>query len=91
MGRNRFLYIGLVSVLALALGFSLTTSWRASHQLRTLTSANEFLKKTVGEMAKAISSKDRQIDRLTNAPCESKGESEPVSPGGNVLKRTAYE
>ena len=91
MARNKLLYIGLVSVLALAMAFSAATSWRATRALRTLTSANEFLKKSVGEMAQAISAKDRQIDRLTKSPCESSREAEPVSPRASALKRTAYE
>jgi hypothetical protein len=91
MGRNKLLYIGLTSALALALAFSLATYWRASHALRTATSANEFLKKTVGEMAVAISAKDREIDRLIKVPCQEKREAEPVSPRASALKRTVYE
>ena len=91
MGRNKFLYMGLMSVLALALAFFATTYWKASRQLRTVTSANEFLKKTVGEMAQAISAKDRELDRLIKAPCQSKRDPQLASPETHTLKQTLYD
>jgi hypothetical protein len=91
MGRNRLLHIGLTLILGLALAFSLASYLRTRSDLRTVMSANRFLKKTLGEMAVAISAKDREINRLIKVPCQSKGEPGPVSPQTRVPERTVYE
>jgi hypothetical protein len=91
MGRNKLLYIGAICVLGLALTFSLVTYMGARRNLRMVTSANKFLKKTVGEMAVAISAKDREINRLTELPCSSKTEPQPVSAEVGSVTRTVYE
>lgn len=60
---------GLVVFLSLALSFSVTTWFRTRHELRTLTVANNFLRKTLGDLAVAIAEKDKEIDRLTQSNC----------------------
>lgn len=60
-----------------ALVFSLAFAWNARRELQVvrrellaLTTANEFLKSTLGEMTVAITTKDREIDRLQHSGCE---------------------
>ena len=73
------LYKSLIAIVGLALVLSLAVSlksWRdlqaARRELLAVTAANEFLKKTLGEMALAISAKDREIDRLAHVGCVEK-------------------
>ncbi len=49
-------------------------------QLQGVTAANEFLKKTLGEMTVSIAAKDRQIDRLEHAGCDGQGQTPPANP-----------
>jgi hypothetical protein len=63
-------------------------------KLLTLTEANDFLKKTLGEMTVALAAKDRQIDSQRSAGCEEQQKarpSVPMSPGrNNVSERGAH-
>jgi hypothetical protein len=58
--------------LAIALGVCVKT-WeelRSTRQeLRTATSANDFLRKTLGDMSAAITAKDKEVDRLQHGSC----------------------
>jgi hypothetical protein len=61
---------GLVLAACLAVCVKSTVELQAARrELGSLTSANDFLRKTLGEMAKAITAKDKQIDRLENGDC----------------------
>jgi hypothetical protein len=52
----------------------------AERELRSIISANEFLKKTLGEMTVAMAAKDRQIDRLERAGCAGQDKVPPAAP-----------
>lgn len=61
---------------SLALALSLAFSWNARRELQSargellaVTNANEFLKKTLGDLTIAITAKDREIDRLQHSAC----------------------
>jgi len=58
-------------------------------QLQGVTAANEFLKKTLGEMTLSIAAKDRQIDRLEHAGCEGQGQAPPANPPGPPQSRAS--
>jgi hypothetical protein len=60
----------LVLLLCLALAFSVATSWRDRQKLQAITAANEYVRKTLGEMTVALADKDREIDRLLKSPCD---------------------
>jgi len=66
---SRMFYISLVLVLCAGLGLELVTLSRARQELRVVTGANDFLRKTLGEMTIAITEKEKQIDRLSQLPC----------------------
>jgi hypothetical protein len=42
----------------------------ARQELHSAVAANEFLRKTLGDMSRAIAAKDRQIDLLERGSCE---------------------
>lgn len=69
---NRLHWGGLAVVLALclALAFSVATSWRDRQKLQAITAANQFVRKTLGEMMVAMADKDKEIDRLSKSPCD---------------------
>jgi hypothetical protein len=61
----------------LAIVASLAVSWNGrrqlrsvEHELQVVTGANEFLKKTLGDMTVAIASKEKEISRLQNSSCD---------------------
>jgi hypothetical protein len=71
----------------LALLASLAALWHirrelneVRRELQTVTAANIFLKKTLGDMTIAITAKDGEIDRLEHTPCNGR---EQMRPGGN--------
>jgi hypothetical protein len=67
--------------------FGLAVSWRESRELQgvrteltSVTRANEFLKKTLGEMTIAITAKDKEIDRLRSSACQNQENTGPATP-----------
>jgi len=68
---SHIVYKGLVVVLSVGLCVSLTSWLSFRRELRVVTRANEYLRKTLGDMTIAIVQKDREIDRLEQAPCNS--------------------
>ena len=67
---------GLIPIAAFGLIVSLAVCWKAARDLQAarrelsaVTTANEFLKKTLGDMTIAITSKDREIYRLEHVGC----------------------
>jgi hypothetical protein len=84
--RVSWLDRGLALAAGLALLASLAVWWRARRELdevrqrlEAVTAANVFLKKTLGEMTIAMTAKDREIDRLAQAPCGAKEKARPGS------------
>ena len=63
-------YKGLVLSFSVALSLSVATWFRVRQELQAVRVANEFLRKTLGELTVAIVEKDREIDRLAGAPCD---------------------
>jgi hypothetical protein len=55
-------------------------------ELQTVSAANLFLKKTLGDMTIAITAKDREIDRLERAPCN--GQDTRPSSGRGTARRS---
>jgi hypothetical protein len=68
----------LIPLVGLALIFSLgAVCWKtrgdlqaARRELLALTTANDLLRKTLGDMTVAIAAKDKEIDRLGPAGCD---------------------
>src|ERR1035438_4981945 len=60
------------------------------NELLAVTSANEFLKKTLADMAIAITAKEKEVDRLEDAGCEGRkkasGSTEPRASAGKASK-----
>jgi hypothetical protein len=54
----------------------------ARRELLILTEANDFLKKSLGEMTVALAAKDRQIDSQQGAGCEEQQKVQPSVPIG---------
>lgn len=78
----------------LALLASLGLAWNAVRELESqrrellkLTDANEFLKKTLGDMTIALAAKDKEIDRLQHSACagQEKAPPLPVKPNRNKV------
>lgn len=72
----RKLHQWLILIIGLALILSLAARWKAMQELQAtrqellaVTTANEFLKKTLGEMTLAMTAKEKEIDRLEHAAC----------------------
>ena len=83
------LHKGLFVILGSALIFSLAVCLKARRELQAarrellaVTTANEFLKSTLGDMTVAISAKDREIDRLEHAGCDGREKARPGVPMG---------
>ena len=81
----------LLTVVAVVAGLSLIVSavacvkaWRevqgTQRELRAIGSANDFLRKTLGEMTVAIAAKDKEIDRLQRTGCNSLKQEQPRVP-----------
>jgi hypothetical protein len=80
--------IGLIVAGGLALLFSLASSWNERLELQKVTAANDFLRKSLGEMTLAITAKDKQIDRLEEAGCGQQEKAQPGSPkAGNGSRK----
>jgi hypothetical protein len=69
--------MGLMAIAGAALIFSSACYFRARWELQAarrellaVTTANEFLKRTLGDLTVAINAKDREIDRLETAGCD---------------------
>ena len=78
---------GLVLIAALALILSLAAYWKARRDLQAarrelmaVTTANEFLKKTLGDTMVAMAGKDREIDRLEQLSCDGEEKARPRVP-----------
>jgi hypothetical protein len=83
------LHKGLILILGLALIFSSAVCLKARRELQAarrellaVTTANEFLKKTLGDMRVAIGAKDREIDRLEHVGCDGQEKARPGVPMG---------
>ena len=59
----------LVLVFALAMMIAAAGWWSGRRELQAMTVANDFLRKTLGDMTVTIVAKDREIDRLQQTPC----------------------
>jgi hypothetical protein len=80
----------LIPLVALALICSLAAvCWKtrgdlqaASRELLAVTTANDSLRKTLGDMTVAITAKDKEIDRLAHAGCDGQEKARPGVPMG---------
>jgi hypothetical protein len=54
----------------------------ARRELLAVKTANEFLRKTLGDMTVAITAKDKEIDRLGHAGCDGPEKARPGVPMG---------
>jgi hypothetical protein len=52
-----------------ALILSIISGWRDRQELEKVTAANDFLRKSLGDMTVALTAKDKEIDRLEQRPC----------------------
>jgi hypothetical protein len=52
----------------------------ARRELLAVTAANDFLKKTLGDMTIAITAKEREIDRLEHGGCDGPEKAPPAAP-----------
>jgi hypothetical protein len=69
------IYKGLILLLGLALGASVTKWSKTKQEIQAMAASNETLRKTLGEMAIALTDRDRSIDRLTSSRCDEKEKS----------------
>jgi hypothetical protein len=74
------LYKASMLLLGLALIVVAVTWWKARQELRVVTEANVFVRKTLGDLTLAIAEKDRELDRLAKSPCNT-SESSRLRPG----------
>ena len=51
-------------MLGTALIVSIVSAWHDRQELQKVTEANDFLRKSLGDMTKALTSKDNEIDEL---------------------------
>jgi hypothetical protein len=83
---------GLTVLISLAFAWSTKRDLQsARRELLAVTKANEFLKKTLGEMPIAITAKDREIDRLWHSTCEGREKTQPrvaVRPDRNKVSES---
>ena len=78
---------GVIPLAGLALILSLAV-WRnarqdaqtARRELLALTTANEFLRKTLADMTVAMATKDREIDRLERRACDGQEKGRRLTP-----------
>ncbi len=77
---------GLALAAGLLLLVSLALWWQSRRELdsvrrelRAVSAANEFLKRTLGDMTIALIAKDKEIDRLGRVPCEGQEKARPGS------------
>ena len=72
----------LVLVFALAMTIAAAGWWSGRRELQAMTAANDFLRKTLGDMTVTIAAKDREIDRLQQTPCEVPDKAAPLLQSG---------
>ena len=72
---------------SMALLLSITSFWNIQRDLQAgrrellaVRKANEFLKKTLADMIKAIVAKDEELDRLHHCACDSQEKARPGVP-----------
>jgi hypothetical protein len=65
----RALRIVLILVFGSALILSMISAYRDRLELQKITAANDFLRKQLGEMTIALTSKEKEIDRLEQSQC----------------------
>ncbi|HUE05306.1 MAG TPA: hypothetical protein VMR62_37515 [Bryobacteraceae bacterium] len=77
---------GLALAAGLLLLVSLALWWQSRRELdsvrrelRAVSAANEFLKRTLGDMTIALTAKDKEMDRLGRVPCEGQEKARPGS------------
>ena len=61
---------GVLLFFSVVLCFSIENWLRARQEPKAMTTANESLRKTLGNMIVAIGEKDREIGRLAGSPCD---------------------
>jgi hypothetical protein len=72
--------LALFIILAAICGKTAVDLRAERRELRRTITANDFLKKTLGEMIVAIDAKQREIDRLTRTNCGGREQVPPRSP-----------
>ena len=61
--------IVLTLVMGTALILAIISGWRDRQELQKVTAANDFLRKSLGDMTIALTAKQKEIDRLEQAGC----------------------
>lgn len=67
-------------ITASAVGVSMQNARKMRDRVESLRSANEFLRKTLGDMTIAVTEKNKELDRLAQTPCL-QGNAPPVRKG----------
>ena len=83
---------GWALVLSIAFGWESKRGFPSARQeLVAVTTANEFLKRTLSDMTIAITAKDREIDRLRQSACDGQKARPvvPMRPGRNKASESA--
>lgn len=62
-------YKGVIVVFTVALSFSMATWLKTRQELQAVTVSNGFLRKTLGDLTRAMAEKDREIERMASSPC----------------------
>ena len=77
--QKSFLLVGGLGLLT-----SVSSSWHLWRELQSarreslvVIRANDFLKKRLGDMAVALTAKDREIDRLQRSACDGRDKAQP--------------
>lgn len=88
----------LILIGGLALISSIVFGWKSRRELQSagleivlVTRANEFLKKTLGDMTVAIAEKEREIDRLQRSGCDWQEKAQPgvpIRPQSNKVSKS---
>jgi hypothetical protein len=82
---------GLALVLSIAVGWKSRLELQsARREIVVVTRANEFLKKTLGDMTVAVTARAREIDRLQRSGCDwqEKVPSVPIKPQRNKVSES---
>jgi hypothetical protein len=82
------LCLGVILALLIALGAGLVTWLNQREMLHETMTANDYLRKTLGEMSMAITEKDRELDRLSQHRCQSH-DGGPAGSGAGPGRRAA--
>jgi hypothetical protein len=79
--QRAFLLLGVALICSLAACWSFRRELLAAREdLAAVNTANEFLKKTLGDMTVAIAAKEREIDHLEGAVCDGREKAQPRIP-----------